>query len=140
MLGKRKRDIAVVSRDTAKSKSKDSSSDNAFQDAHSKLRSYFEAHFEPLETPVLTNIDTAADSTDEELSDSTDESWNGIGDEENETAPEVVDHSSSQHAIEVVDKDILKSFMVSSKYSIYKSHKGNFFRIIIIHKSDNIWS
>ena len=110
MLGKRKREVAVVSRETKRSVS--ASPPSAPVDAQDLLRQYFESRFEPIEQPKPvkeseSENSSAADTEDEEGSD-----WSGISDGEEETAePEVVDYTNSKFdKLNEDDDDIEKIF------------------------------
>lgn len=116
MLGKRKRGVAVVSRETKRSVS--ASPPPAPVDAQDLLRQYFESRFEPIEQPKPakepeSENPSAADTEDEEGSD-----WSGISDGDEQTAePEVVDYASSNlnrlnEDDDEIEKIFRKEFMV----------------------------
>lgn len=119
MVGKRKRDLTVISRATSKPEDDDSTGQQPPPDAQDLLRQYFEARFEPLEHLQPTNRvstdfnDFTDDSEEEEDSDASDEpDWDGVSSEESSEEPEVVDHSNSNITKDIPDKVALKSFMV----------------------------
>lgn len=126
MVGKRKRETTVVSRETSDAKESATAARQP-QDAQEALRKYFEAHFEPIESLQVANgadsdsetiVSSDNDEGEEEEEEEEDEGeenseWDGISDDESEnTGPEVVDHSIRAPAIEITDKDAKKSFMV----------------------------
>ncbi|KAK2742330.1 hypothetical protein FQN57_005418 [Myotisia sp. PD_48] len=124
MLGKRKRETTVVSREKPKPKSNHANSDRTSQQAQEALRKYFESRFQPLEG-VISSPGNAIDSTKEDTADNTDESgWSGIDEDEEEeedddtdteASPIIVDYSASASATstidDIIDKSLAKSFM-----------------------------
>lgn len=119
MLGKRKRDVTVASRDRAAVDKDESTHDISSQDAQERLRKYFESRFEPLDLPVSNPggvQDGSSDAPDTDISDEDD--WDGIEDgeeeEDCEPAPEVVDYSTAPiQRTEVIDKATARKYMVS---------------------------
>ncbi|KAI2092137.1 pre-rRNA processing and 40S ribosomal subunit assembly [Ophidiomyces ophidiicola] len=114
MLGKRKRETAVVSR-LAEEEQGDPLA--VPPDSLDVLRRYFEARFEPLEEPQRAPSNAKSDS------ESSDSEWNGIqdasddddeADEALEVTPEVVDHSASHESGKEGDERTLrKKFMTA---------------------------
>ncbi|KAL1957697.1 hypothetical protein VTO42DRAFT_5674 [Malbranchea cinnamomea] len=93
MLGKRKREVAVVSRQTTKDE------EPAFlppaPDAHELLRKHFEAHFEPLDLPPIAKKSEPEESTAAPTEDGEDSDWDGISDKDNGAVePEIVDYTT----------------------------------------------
>ncbi|EEQ34084.1 conserved hypothetical protein [Microsporum canis CBS 113480] len=117
MLGKRKRDVTVASRDRAAVDKDKSTHDISSQDAQERLRKYFESRFEPLDLPVSNPggvQDGSSDAPDTDISDEDD--WDGIEDgekeEDCEPAPEVVDYSTAPiQRTEVIDKATARKYM-----------------------------
>lgn len=132
MIGKRKRDVTVVSREEADS---DSGSETPVSSAaaHDVFRKFFESRFEPLEPvqrPVRDEEDPTEKHSDEdeedELEDASElsseegseEEWNGISEDGEEDsgqkqAVEVVEFTDVRNPNEgILDKKMLKRFMV----------------------------
>ncbi|KAM5444646.1 pre-rRNA processing and 40S ribosomal subunit assembly [Microsporum ferrugineum] len=124
MLGKRKRDVTVASRDRATVDKDESTHDISSQDAQERLRKYFESRFEPLDLPVSNPggvQDGSSDAPDTDISDEDD--WDGIEDgeeeEDCEPAPEVVDYSTAPiQRTEVIDKATARKYMSSKPPSL----------------------
>lgn len=118
MLGKRKREVAVVSRETKRSVS--ASPPPAPVDAQELLRKYFESRFEPIEEPTPTKEPGAEDSSAPATEDEDGSDWDGISDDDEDEdddteEPEVVDHTiSNRDTLEddEIDKLSRKEFMV----------------------------
>ncbi|KAI1928247.1 pre-rRNA processing and 40S ribosomal subunit assembly [Ophidiomyces ophidiicola] len=111
MLGKRKRETAVVSR-LAEEEQGDPLA--VPPDSLDVLRRYFEARFEPLEEPQRAPSNAKSDS------EGSDSEWSGIqdasddDDEALEVTPEVVDHSASHESSKEGDERTLrKKFMTA---------------------------
>jgi hypothetical protein len=124
MVGKRKREAAVVSRST---KTKEASPPPA-NDAHDIFRKYFEAQFEPIEADVPSKRDAEESGSededniedDEDISEP-DSNWDGVSDESDEdNVVEVVEHKDASFD-GLMDKKARKAFMVSH-------YKSQFFR------------
>ncbi|PYH89522.1 hypothetical protein BO71DRAFT_336503 [Aspergillus ellipticus CBS 707.79] len=114
MVGKRKRDAAVVSRATTTSEDESTpqpTADASYQDV---FRKFFEAQFQPLEVaklPIARDDESEEESDDEDLEGSgSDAEWGGVSDEEvNEV--EVVEHQDVKE--QEMDKHARKVFMSS---------------------------
>lgn len=107
-LGKRKREVPVISNKSRGVSSEESTS--AELDAQQIFRRHFEAQFKPL--PVIhksAKVEEEAPKDDpEEESD-----WNGISESE-EDGVQVVEHTDAQSRIAAMSKEELKAFMVFS--------------------------
>lgn len=125
LLGKRKREVAVVSRETKRSVS--ASPPPAPVDAQDLLRQYFESQFEPIEQPKPTQESESEDSSAPDTEDEEGSDWDGISDGDGKPAePEVVDHTNSNcerlnEDDDEIEKIFRKEFMVCNcdlwKYS-----------------------
>ncbi|PWY85724.1 hypothetical protein BO94DRAFT_467314 [Aspergillus sclerotioniger CBS 115572] len=116
MVGKRKRDAAVISRATTSTdeetpqKTPDASANDIF-------RKFFEAQFQPLEVPggqVARNDESEEESEDEDFEGSESGSdWSGLsGEEAEEVEVEVVEHRDAKTQ-DLMDKRARKAFMTS---------------------------
>lgn len=126
MIGKRKRDAAVISRTSTTADAEDAQSATTpdVEAPHDIFRKFFESQFQPLELPAKRmQKDTAgssgdddddADSEDEELGSQSE--WNGVSDEDEgseNNKVEVVECKDSRTTTDdVVDKKARKAFMV----------------------------
>lgn len=122
MVGKRKRETAVVSRSI---KTKEASPPPA-NDAQDIFRKYFEAQFEPIEADVPSKRDAEqAESGDEHIDDDDDEisepdsDWDGVSESDEDNVVEVVEHKDASFD-DLMDKKARKAFMVNH-------HKPHFF-------------
>lgn len=128
MVGKRKRETAVVSRST---KPKEASPEPA-NNAQDIFRKYFEAQFEPIETDVPSKRgagepeagDDDIIEDDDEIS-GPDSDWDGLsGDSDEENVVEVVEHKdTSLGADGLMDKKARKAFMVEFHSFPYSDHQ-----------------
>ncbi|PYI10028.1 hypothetical protein BO78DRAFT_297101, partial [Aspergillus sclerotiicarbonarius CBS 121057] len=117
MVGKRKRDAAVVSRATT---SKDEETPQTTPDASANdiFRKFFEAQFQPLDVPggqVAPNDESEEESEDEDFEGSESGSdWSGLSGEEDEDEDEVevVEHHDAKSQ-DLMDKRARKAFMTS---------------------------
>jgi hypothetical protein len=115
MVGKRKRETAVVSRST---KTKEASPPPP-NDAQDIFRKYFESQFEPIEADVPSKRDTEESGSedkkdienDEDISEP-DSDWDGVSEESDEdNVVEVVEHRDASFD-GLMDKKARKAFMV----------------------------
>ncbi|KAI9368766.1 hypothetical protein BJX61DRAFT_199524 [Aspergillus egyptiacus] len=118
MVGKRKRDTAVVSRPKKEESSDDESPAVSELSAQERLRKFFESQFEPLQVQktATTQRESDDDSDDDSSVHSESESaWSGIDGESEDNAPvEVVEYSTpSVKANDLVDKRARKAFMTA---------------------------
>ncbi|RAL05595.1 uncharacterized protein BO80DRAFT_340366, partial [Aspergillus ibericus CBS 121593] len=115
MVGKRKRDAAVVSRAT---KLKDEETPQPAPDASANdiFRKFFEAQFQPLEVPggqVARDDESEEESEEEDFEGSESGSdWSGLSGEEDEVQVEVVEHHDAKSQ-DLMDKRARKAFMTS---------------------------
>jgi hypothetical protein len=113
MLGKRKREIAVVSRGTEKAGSA-SPPPVTIDDAQELLRRHFESRFEPLDLPLSTGRSASQSPSESSESGEDNSDWDGLSDGSEDSGPEVVEHADSfKPSKEVMDKLVRKEFMVS---------------------------
>lgn len=117
MVGKRKRDTSVVSRNTT-ADVKDVAP-TATDASYDLLRKYFESQFQPLELPTSRaprdNTESIEnDSKDEQEDSDSGSEWNGVSDGESEdNKVEVVECKDSRVTTDdVLDKKARKAFMV----------------------------
>lgn len=131
MVGKRKRETAVVSRST---KTKEASPEPA-NDAQDIFRKYFEAQFEPIEADVPSKRDAEEpESGDEDIIEDDDEisepdsDWDGLsGESDEENVVEVVEHKDASFgANDLMDKKARKAFMVRYHNPQFSSPHANF--------------
>lgn len=120
MVGKRKRDAAVVSRTTKVDKEEErTTSQTATTDASAAdvFRKFFEAQFQPLEVPggqVTRNDESDEEESEDEDFEEGSESgsdWDGLSGEEDEAPVEVVEHRDIKSQ-DLMDKKARKAFMV----------------------------
>jgi hypothetical protein len=130
MVGKRKRETAVVSRST---KPKEASPEPA-NNVQDVFRKYFEAQFEPIETDVPSKRDAEEpQSGDEDIIEDDDEisgpdsDWDGLsGESDEENVVEIVEHKdTSLGADDLMDKKARKAFMVEFHSLLYSGHQLN---------------
>ncbi|KAK2793860.1 hypothetical protein FQN50_009967 [Emmonsiellopsis sp. PD_5] len=129
MLGKRKREVAVVTREIEKDDNEQITPD----EAQEILRRHFESRFAPLDVPKKPIVAAAEEEEEEDLSDvgSTGEEWDGLSDgDESEQSAEVVEHTTSWGTgMDIFDKQARKAFMTakppSSSSDITKRPKPN---------------
>ncbi|OJD25317.1 hypothetical protein ACJ73_03311 [Blastomyces percursus] len=118
MLGKRKRDVVVVTRQVRDEE--DSNLQTLSPSAEEKqdiLRKLFEARFGPVEAlvkPINTAPEEPSQSSSAEEDDDDDE-WEGLSDEgEEQRAAEVVEHTTAWNSTkDILDKQARKAFMTS---------------------------
>ena len=117
MVGKRKRETAVVSRST---KTKETSPSPA-NDAQDIFRKYFEAQFEPIEADVPSKRDAEESDSgdgdkfeDDDYISEPDSDWDGLSEESDEEhVVEVVEHKdASLGGNDLMDKKARMAFMV----------------------------
>lgn len=128
MVGKRKRETAVVSRST---KTKEASLPPA-NDAQDIFRKYFEAQFEPIEQDAPSKRGAEESDSgdadhiedDDDISES-DSDWDGLDEESDEdNVVEIVEHKdASLGANDLMDKKARKAFMVGTYVSHFLFHK-----------------
>lgn len=118
MLGKRKRDVAVVRRQSGSSPEQERAvSPDGSADEQDIFRRYFESTFEPLpETEILKPSGHNAEEEESEVSDQNDSDWEGLS--ETGTygkAIQVVEHQSARTPSDdrEDERKQYKSFMVS---------------------------
>ncbi|KKZ59949.1 hypothetical protein EMCG_05240 [[Emmonsia] crescens] len=134
MLGKRKRDVAVVTRQTCNEEDSDLQSPSSSADeAQDILRKVFEARFGPVEAlvkPIATRPEeTSHPSSSEEDGDE----WEGLSDEadndnddDKHQSAEVVEHTTSwDSAKDILDKQARKTFMTSKPPSSSKAARNS---------------
>ncbi|KAK2742428.1 hypothetical protein FQN55_007866 [Onygenales sp. PD_40] len=120
MLGKRKREVAVVTRETEKDDSEQITPD----EAQEILRRHFESRFAPLDIPKKRIIAVEEEEEEEEEEDISDagstgdedgEGWDGLSDgDESEQSAEVVEHTASWGTgMDIFDKQARKAFMTA---------------------------
>ncbi|KAL4942125.1 hypothetical protein BDV06DRAFT_222460 [Aspergillus oleicola] len=118
MIGKRKRDISVVSRSK---KGAEETTAAAEPNAQDIFRKFFEAQFQPLEVKGASAAEDESEPEYDEEDDSEDDSedaeagseWSGFDGEEN-TPVEVVEHTApSRSADALMDKRARKAFMTA---------------------------
>jgi hypothetical protein len=114
MVGKRKREAAVVSRST---KPKEASPPPA-NDAQDIFRKFFEAQFEPIEADVPSKRDAEESESGEEdhIEDDDDISepdsdWDAVSESDEDNVVEVVEHKDAS-LDDLIDKKARKAFMV----------------------------
>lgn len=115
MVGKRKRETAIVSRST---KTKEASPPPA-NDAQDIFRKYFESQFEPIEADVPSKRDAEESESgdednieDDDNISEPDSDWDGVSEESDEdNAVEVVEHKDASFD-GLMDKKARKAFMV----------------------------
>lgn len=130
MVGKRKRETAVVSRST---KTKEASPPPA-NDAQDIFRKYFEAQFEPIEQDApskrgaeeLDSGDEDHIEDDDDISEP-DSDWSGLDEESDEdNVVEIVEHKdASLGANDLMDKKARKAFMVGTYVSQFTISQAN---------------
>ncbi|OAX79999.1 hypothetical protein ACJ72_05676 [Emergomyces africanus] len=130
MLGKRKRDVAVVTRRTHDEADSDLQSPSSSADeAQDLLRKVFEARFGPVEAlvkPIAAKPEEpAAEEEDDEWEGLSDEADNDSADEEHQSA-EVVEHTTSWVSPkDILDKQERKTFMTSKPPSSSEAAKNS---------------
>lgn len=138
MIGKRKREVTVVSREEADSDS-DSEPPVSSAAAHDVFRNFFESRFEPLEpvqrpareedSSVERHIeqDKLEDTSEDASEEDSEKEWSGISEDGGEEdsgqqAVEVVEFTDVRNPNEdILDKRVLKSFMVRGDLIILPS-------------------
>lgn len=121
ILGKRKRDVAVVKRSPQPISVLHGQTSDSQLDAHEVFQHYFESHFEPLADLALPNRSAEEPEREDDQKDDSDgasetSEWNGISDAETTSgAIEVVRHELGTTGLEDPSVDIkeVKTFMVS---------------------------
>jgi len=111
MLGKRKRNLEIVARESLRNEAFHQTSDNPTQ--RDVFRHYFESHFEPLpQSPPSLTLSEEKEQIEED--DSCEESdWSGFEDErEPAHAVEVVEHEVAQYLHHPDETGAGKDFMV----------------------------
>jgi hypothetical protein len=113
MPGKRKRETAVLSRDSEAESHGDSKPPSGA--SHDLFRQFFESRFQPLDPPSINDDDGAEEESVEEDSENESElEWEGISDNDDEVEKvEVVEYTDACDASDSLDKHIRKAFMVS---------------------------
>lgn len=119
MVGKRKREAAVVSRTTKVDEEEKKTTQTETTDASATdvFRKFFEAQFQPLEVPggQVTRGDESdeEDSEDEDFEEGSESGsdWDGLSGEEDEAPVEVVEHRDIKSQ-DLLDKKARKAFMV----------------------------
>lgn len=114
MIGKRKRDTEVKSKDPKVS------SPPPAENAQDVFRKYFEAQFKPLDLP---SVQTADDEDSEDLSEEnelvSESEWSGLDDGgDKEPKVQVVEHKNARvDPDDIMDKKARKAFMVCTTSS-----------------------
>ena len=130
MVGKRKRETAVVSRST---KTKEASPPPS-NDAQDIFRKYFEAQFEPIEqdAPPKRGAEELNSSEEDHVEDDDDISqpdsnWDGLDEESDEdNVVEIVEHKDARFgANDLMDKKARKAFMVGTYVSYFPVSQAN---------------
>jgi hypothetical protein len=115
MIGKRKRDTAIVSR-SPKTEDEEQTSTVADTSAHDLFRKFFEAQFEPLELPGgQINREQESQEDEQDCSDGLESGseWDGVSEEDEGNHVEVVEHQDrATKDKEILDKKARKAFMV----------------------------
>ncbi|PYH74075.1 uncharacterized protein BO88DRAFT_447916 [Aspergillus vadensis CBS 113365] len=131
MVGKRKRDAAVVSRTTKvdeEEKKTTPQTETTDASATDVFRKFFEAQFQPLEVPggQVTRGDESdeEDSEDEDFEEGSESGsdWDGLSGEEDEAPVEVVEHRDIKSQ-DLLDKKARKAFMTSKPPSYSEEPK-----------------
>ncbi|OJD14093.1 hypothetical protein AJ78_05539 [Emergomyces pasteurianus Ep9510] len=135
MLGKRKRDVAVVTRrihDEADSDLRNPSSSPA-DEAQDLLRKVFEARFGPVEALVKPIVATPEEPSHSSSAEGEDDEWEGLSDDgdnhnddEEHQSAEVVEHTTSWVSPkDVLDRQAWKAFMTSKPPSSSEAAKNS---------------
>ena len=122
VLGKRKREVAVVTRHRERTSDDKPTPADASDVNRDIFRKYFESTFEPLSeshiaTPSLSDEEVEEDEDDEIESAQEESSWEGLSDVENRDANvEIVEHRALLEEREDAEfqRQQYKTFMVSS--------------------------
>ncbi|KAL3424751.1 hypothetical protein PVAG01_04032 [Phlyctema vagabunda] len=108
-LGKRKRRVPEIAKQTQREPSEES--DTALEDAQAIFKRHFEAQFKPL--PVVQKRVKVVEKTPEDKDDEESE-WDGLSEEEGvEDSVQVVEHTDTQTRMAAMSKEQLKAFMSS---------------------------
>lgn len=115
MIGKRKRDTAVVSR-SSKTEDEEQTSTVADTSSHDLFRKFFEAQFEPLELPggqINREQESQEDEQDDSDGSESESDWDGVSEEDEGNQVEVVEYQDrTTKDKEILDKKAWKAFMV----------------------------
>ncbi|KAF7166671.1 hypothetical protein CNMCM5623_000228 [Aspergillus felis] len=116
MIGKRKRDTAVVSI-PPKTEDEEQTSSVADTSAHDLFRKFFEAQFEPLELPGgPINREQESQEDEQDCSDGLESGseWDGVSEDDEGNHVEVVEHQDrTTKDKEILDKKARKAFMTA---------------------------
>ncbi|EEH46114.2 uncharacterized protein PADG_02264 [Paracoccidioides brasiliensis Pb18] len=119
MLGKRKRDVTVVTRQAHNEEDSDEENPTSADEAQDILRKIFEAEFGPVEAlvkPISTAPKESSYLSSAEEENDGEEEWEGLSDEANavEQPAEVVEDTTSWNSRkDCVDKQAWKAFMTA---------------------------
>ena len=123
MVGKRKRDSAVVSRSTTAEDEETNTTPPIDTNPHDVFRKFFEAQFQPLDLPgdqAKHDEDESEGGTDEEDTEGSESGseWGGVSEEDDgNNKVEVVEHQAlSRKKGDLLDKKARKAFMVRLHY------------------------
>lgn len=119
MLGKRKRDVVVVTRQIRQEDSDIQSLSPSADEKQDILRKVFEARFGPVEALVKPIARSPEEPSHLSLAEGNDDEWEGLSDQVDNAASdehpsaEVVEHTTSWNsAKDMLDKPARKAFMV----------------------------
>ncbi|RHZ71697.1 hypothetical protein CDV55_108140 [Aspergillus turcosus] len=116
MIGKRKRDTAVVSR-SSKTEDEEQTSTVADTSSHDLFRKFFEAQFEPLELPggqINREQESQEDEQDDSDGSESGSDWDGVSEEDECNQVEVVEYQDrTTKDKEILDKKARKAFMTA---------------------------
>ncbi|QSS59389.1 hypothetical protein I7I51_08824, partial [Histoplasma capsulatum] len=119
MLGKRKRDVVVVTRQIRQEDSDIQSLSLSADEKQDILRKVFESRFGPVEALVKPIAMSPEEPSHPSLAEGNDDEWEGLSDKadtaasEQHPSTEVVEHTTSWNpAKDILDKPARKSFMV----------------------------
>ncbi|EAW24121.1 uncharacterized protein NFIA_036930 [Aspergillus fischeri NRRL 181] len=117
MIGKRKRDTAVVSRSFKTEDEEQTSTVPDTSSAHDLFRRFFEAQFEPLELPDgQINCGQESQKDEQGYNDGSESGseWDGVSEEEESNQVEVVEYQDrTTKEKELLDKKARKAFMTA---------------------------
>ncbi|EDN04889.1 predicted protein [Histoplasma mississippiense (nom. inval.)] len=118
MLGKRKRDVVVVTRQIRQEDSDIQSLSLSADEKQDILRKVFESRFGPVEALVKPIAMSPEEPSHPSLAEGNDDEWEGLSDKadtaasEQHPSTEVVEHTTSWNpAKDILDKPARKSFM-----------------------------